>query len=146
MTGTGIIRAPRTDRSTRSLSFPALLNLVNRMADRYDLPAVPESLLKRYCYTESVSLPVVLSNRNGILWADRWYAAYRLSTGEFRYFYLTNAHIVEETWGYREAARLRGTPDRMPPEIRKAFRKARREMLERHSSVWFDGEEIIIAA
>lgn len=142
----GIIRAPVTDRSAGSLSCQALCNLVNRMADRYELPRVPESLLRRSCYTDEVSLPVVLTNRHGVLWADRYYAAYLLRTGEFRYFYLTSRHIAEETFGYREAARQRGTPFLLPPEIRKLFRKAMADMKKNRLSVWFDGSEIKIAA
>ena len=146
MTVNGIIRAPVTDARTRFLSCRALWNLVNRMADRYGLPAVPEYLLKQQCYNETVSLPVILTNRCGTIWADRYYAAYRLKSGEFRYFYLTSLHIGEETYGYREAARLRGTPDLMPPEIRKCYRKALGEMRKNKASVWFDGEEIRVAA
>ena len=146
MAVTGIIRAPVTDRTTRALSCSALANLVNRIADRYELPPVPERMLKQSCYTDTVSIPVIVENRNGILWADRFYAAYRLNTGEFRYFYLTYTHITEETFGYREAARQRETPDRMPAEIRKAFNKAMRAMRKSRYWIWFDSDEIRVAA
>lgn len=146
MAETGIIRAPVTDRSTRALTCPALANLVNRIADRYELPLVSERMLRQSCYTDTVSIPVILENRNGILWADRFYAAYHLSTGEFRYFYLTYTHITEETFGYREAARQRETPDRMPPEIRKTFNKALCDMRKSRYWVWFDSDEIRVAA
>lgn len=143
---TSVIRAPVTELSTRSLSLGALWNLVNRVADRYELPPVPERLLKQYCYTESVSLPVVLTNRAGTIWADRYYAAYLLETGEFRYFYLTCAHIAEETLAYKETARLRGIPDGMPSEIREIFRKALRKMRKDHTAIWFNRQEIRVAA
>ena len=146
MNVTGIIRAPVTDRSTRALTCPALANLVSRIADRYELPLIPERMLRQSCYTDTVSIPVIMENRNGILWADRFYAAYLLNTGEFRYFYLTYTHITEETFGYREAARQRETPDRMPPEIRKTFNKALGDMRKSKYWVWFDSDVIRVAA
>lgn len=136
---------PRIKSDMRFLSSEALSRIANAIANRYDLPPVVSDRLIEQCYTDPISQPLVLINRHGTLWLDRYYAAYCLSTGEFHYFYLTVTHVFEELSGWQEVANLRHNPGRMPPQIHAELHSALRQMKRLNHSVWVCTREFPIA-
>lgn len=143
----GVISRPRIKSDMTFLSCDALSRVANAIANRYDLPPVLGDTLYDRCYNkEVISQPLMLVNQHGTLWLDRYYGAYHLSTGEFHYFYITATHIAEEMIGWREAARARNMPCRMPPQVRAKLLHALRQMKESGHSVWISCHEFPVAA
>ena len=84
------------------------------------------------------SPPIARKNRNGTIWVDRYYAAYRLSgSSEVKYVYMTRYHILEEVYSYRAASKLRNATVKLPADIQKQFAYALKHM---DGNIWIDPE------
>lgn len=137
---------PRIKSDMHFLSCTALSRIANAIANRYDLPPVIQEALEERCYTDPISQPLMLTNRHGTLWLDRYYGAYCLAAGDFHYFYITATHVFEEWIAWQEAAQTRHRPLRMPPRIRAELLSALCQMRRANHSVWICPREFPFAA
>lgn len=115
-------------KSTPCLPQHMLLQLANTIANRYGFRRVlPGELSWLYSNTK-IPLPIVLRNRDGTLWVDRYYMALQLGDGDVRYIYLTEQHIREEMFSYRTLKNCHDDPAELPRDIAAQFRLALRRM------------------
>lgn len=132
--------------STKPTKEPAALScrqiayIANRVAQRYGLTRLSHRTI-RSMYDSTASMPILVSNKNGHLWVDKYYVAYCLKGGPVRYAYLSWYHIDEELDSYAEASRARGTVFRIPADIRECFSIAMRRMAESGKETWNYTEE-----
>lgn len=105
-----------------------LLQLANTIANRYGFRRVlPRELSLLYSNTK-IPMPIMVRNRDGTLWIDRYYMAQQLGDGDVHYVYLTEQHIREEMFSYRMLKSCREDPAVLPRDIAAQFRLALRRM------------------
>ena len=105
-----------------------LLQLANAMADRHGFRRIMLNELTTMYSRSKVPLPIMLRNRDGTLWVDRYYMAVQHEDEDVRYVYLTEAHIHEELYNYRVLKKCRENPATLPKDIVMQFRVALRRM------------------
>ena len=105
-----------------------LLQLANVMANRYGFRRIMLNELTTMYSRTKIPLPIMLRNRDGTLWVDRYYLAVQHEDEDVRYVYLTEAHIREEMYNYRVLKNCRENPPTLPKDIAAQFRLALRRM------------------
>ena len=105
-----------------------LLQLANAMAGRYGFRHIESRELAAMYSKTKVPLPIMLRNRGGTLWVDRYYVAIQHDDDDVRYVFLAEAHIHEEIYNYQVLKKCRENPPALPREIAEQFRYALRRM------------------
>ncbi len=130
---------PKQREKAGVLDSASILAIADFLAERHGLPKIkPRSFLKQYKlqYPD----PIMTSNTNGILWADREYVAYELLGQPTQYAYVTADHVQEETSSYNISSNQRERPIRLEKELCKAFSIASHEMVMTKATYWLSDE------
>jgi len=123
------------------VSARQLIRIVNQTALINGLYAPrPEEIASMYYASEAKRMPIIKRCANGMLWVDRYYAAFQIGDGDVRYVYISERHIAEELNAYREASHQRGADVRLPKDILECFKKAQACMRGNGTRYWVDPE------
>lgn len=95
-----------------------------------------KALEKLFAEKSRFSLPLILQNRKGTLWVDKYYIAYQIGSGDVVYTYVSRSHVFEELTSYREAAKLRGQNVKIPSDVHRSLISALRKMQAKGYEYW----------
>ena len=133
----------RTRRTLSYLPMRQVLALADKVAEKHGLQA-PRAWQRQMALESEGEIariltmretlpatlfPMVLENKQGMLWVDSQYVAYQLGAGDVRYVYISLYHIMEE--------RITG---HLPRDIVKEFERARRGMRAKGRKYYVDKE------